>query len=269
MILEEGSINLVMRDKRIRNFEENIPVLRTYFLNNAKNSDSTQYMQEYFGIRAWPDDWDEQHLTMTEIFWEDRNIDIDQDGREVKEKGAKISLRCSVRGYVTVHLNPCSTKNLKCEEDGITLFHKLNPCWLINRAFQYYIWQVFVAYSTVTAIDGNPTVISRCFIGLIRYFCTKNVNGIIVGTRLWHDLRVFLSIVFAVVSSSIFVYFLPSPNEEKIEVLNNMLIEQRRQVDSLVSEIKRTDDVPIKLDSIVFNQKQIEKNAKQKGGKNE
>ena len=266
--MNEGFYHSTMREKRIKNFENNVSSVKRYFLNKACQSESTEYLQQYFGIKAFPDAEETTNSTCIEIFWEDRNIDIDREGKNVKEKGAKMSIRCSVRGFVTIQLFPCYTDSLKCKEDGITLFHKLNPRWLGWNVFQSYLWHVFTTYSTVTAIDGNPSLFSRFFVSLIRYFCTKNVGGIIEGTRLWHDLKIILSIIFAVVSSSLFVYFLPSRNEERLNTIDEKITKQGAVVDSLTKELKRERETIIstRLDSIVYYQKLIEKNTKHKGG---
>ena len=264
---QERCNHSTMREERIKSFENNVSSVKRYFLSKASQSETTEYLQQYFGIRATPDFEVVACPTSMEIFWEDRNFDIDQDGKGVKEKGAKISIRCSVRGFVTIQLFPCYTDSLKCKEDGITLFHKLNPWWLGCNVFQSYLWHVFTAYSTVTAKDGNPSLFSRCVVNLIRYFCTKNVGGIIEGTRLWHDLKIILSIIFAVVSSSLFVYFLPSHNEEKLILIDKKITKQGEVVDSLTKDLKRESIISSKLDSIVYYQKLIEKNTKHKGGK--
>jgi len=253
-----------MRVNRIKCFEKNVSSVKDFFLNNAHKSELTEYLQQYFGIKATSNDANESSPTWLEIFWEDRNIDIDHVGKDVKEKGAKVSFRCSVRGYVTILLSPCSTDSLKCKEDGIILFHNLNPCWLGCSIFRSYLWRVFVAYSALTATDGNPSFFSRCLVSLIRYFCTRNVNGILEDTRLWHDLRLLLSIFFAFVSSSLFVYFLPLRNDEKINIMDNKISEQRTLLDSLRIELKLENQLSTKLDSIVYYQKLIENNTKQK-----
>ncbi len=252
-----------MRNERIKSFEDIISLVKEYFLSKARQSASTEYLQQYFGIKA------EICPTWLDVFWEDRDIDMDQDGQCLKEKGARISIRCSVRGYVTIKLFPCFTDSLKCREDGIILFHKLNPWFLGRSIFMSYLWSTFVSYSTVTAIDGNPSVLSRLFVNLIRYFCTKSVNGTIESTRLWHDLKIFVGVVFAIVTSSLFVYFLPSRDIDKVEIIEDLVEIHTKQIDSLVLECHKNNGISNQLDSIIFYQKLIDKNIKLKVIKNE
>ena len=102
---------------------------------------------------------------------------------------------------------------------------------------------------------------------MIRYFCTKNVSGILEGTRLWHDLKLLIILIVALVSSSLFVYFLPSRYDEKMNIIDSNLSKQSKLIDSLAIEIKNDYINSTKLDSIIFYQKLIEKNTKYKGGK--
>ena len=255
-----------MRTDRIKCFEESIFSVRDYFLLNASKLESSKYLQQNFGIEYCPDIENEKNSTRLEVFWDDRIIDI-LEGKNVIEKGAKISIRCSVRGFVTIQLFPCSTDSQKCREDSILLLQKLNPWWLGLSFFKNILWRVFIAYSTATAIDGNPSFMSRCFVCIMRYFCTKNVRGIIEGTKLWHDLKLFVGVVFAIVSSSLFVYFLPSTSNEKIDKIENAISMQTVQIDSLAKELMQDKVISTKLDSILLYQKQIEKNTKNKGGK--
>jgi len=256
-----------MRTDRIKCFEEIISSVRDYFLQKANTLESSEYLQHYFGIKANPDIENEKNPTRLEVFWDDRLIDINPVDKDIVEKGAKISIRCSVRGFVTIQLFPCSTDSQKCREDSILLLQKLNPWWLGKSFFKNILWRVFIAYSTVTAIDGNPSFLSRCFVCIMRYFCTKNVRGIIEGTKFWYDLKLFIGVVFAIVSSSLFVYFLPSTSDEKIDKIEDSITRQTVQIDSLAKELRQDKVISTKLDSILLYQKQIEKNTKYKGGK--
>lgn len=255
-----------MRTDRIKCFEDNISSVRDCFLKRAVTLESSRYLQQYFGIKSNPVIENEKNPTNLEMFWDDRIIDI-LEGKNISEKGARISLRCSVRGFVTIQLFPCSTDSLRCREDSITIFHKLNPWWLGQPFFKNILWRVFIAYSTVTAIDGNSSLLSRCFVCIMRYICTKNVRGIIEGTKFWHDLKLFIGVVFAIVSSSLFVYFLPSTSNEKIDKIEDAISKQTVQIDSLAKEVRHDDVISTKLDSILLYQKQIEKNTQYKGRK--
>lgn len=250
------------RSKRLMCFADSASEFRKYFLDKAKTTNEAEYFMDYFGIEAVPDSKTMKDSSYCKLYWKDRIIDIDNSGADKKETGAKISIRRSIKGYVSIELFPFYTEGLKCREDSIVLFHRLNPCWLCQSLFLFFLWKTFISYSSVTAIDGNPTFLAKLIVNLLRYLCTMNVGGVKEETRLWHDLKILVGLFFTFVSSSLFVYFLPARNDtKKLHLIEEIVSTQKKQIDSIIIETSKQKDIIMSVDSLIYLMKLVEKNT--------
>ena len=128
-------------------FNEKISEVKLFFDEKVNNKASAKFFRDYFGFETSPDLSCNNDTTNFELYWKDRLIDINNNG-EQKEFGAKLKLGCSLRGYVNVSIYPCYTKEWKCKEDCIVLFHRLNPGWLGSKVFLQYLWWSFISYTS-------------------------------------------------------------------------------------------------------------------------
>lgn len=253
---------MVNRSEKLQLFNDSIVKVRDYFIDKASKEGTADYFMHYFGIESRPDCGEGEETTYFEIYWKDRIIDMDCEGADHNEVGAKLALRCSAGGHVTVIVNPCHTENYKCKEVSVILFHRLNPKKLQHKPFLFFLWWTFISYSSVTAVEVSPSVFSRVHVALIRYFCSKRIDGALEGKRVWHDLKFLIGVMFAIITSDLFVYYLPNrKDDEKLIKLEERVTSQEKKIDSLLLLIDLQMDAGRQVDSLQYYLKLIERNT--------
>lgn len=186
--------------------------------------------------------------------WEDRIFDIDSCGKSMSETGAKMEIRQSVIGYVSIVLHPASTTFSRQIEDFVIIRHRLAPSYLSKKWVIYFLWRIFLAYSSMTSIDTTPSLCSRIFVRLLRYTRPKCVNGIIIESNFWHHVQWMFALAFTMVTSSLFVYYLQTKDIENATSIQTSFY---HKMDSIVTETNTSinqekEVINEKLDSIVL-----------------
>ena len=252
---------MINPSERIQIFTNSLDKVREYFVDKTNKDESAEYFKQYFGIEFKPNCNEEKNTSYYEIYWKDRIFKIDDEG-DHNETGAMLVLRCSLRGYISVIVYPCHTDDSNRKEESIILYHRLNPRRLQHKSFLLLLWRTFISYSLVTAVEGSPSVLSRIHVGLMHYFCSKRVNGVLERKRVWHDLKILAGVVFAIVSSDLFVYYLPDrADEERIKKLDEQFASQKKQIDSMSVLIDLQKEDKRQIDSLQYYLKLIEKNT--------
>lgn len=253
-----------MRLNKLNQFDRALPNIKSFFIDKVNSSACAVYFKNCFGLEITPNDDNIKDSSYLELCWKDRIIDIDSNG-EHKETGARLRLSCSSAGYVKITIFPCFTEDCKCKEDEVILYHRLNPWWLSRKLFMQHLWWTFISYSAVTAIDGTPSFFSRVHVNLVRYFSSKSVNGVLEGKRFWRDMKFLIGVMFAIITSDLFVYYLPDrTKDEEIQFLEKQIENQKKQIDCMSKFIDQHKDYNQNIDSLNCCLKQIEKNTKPK-----
>jgi hypothetical protein len=186
--------------------------------------------------------------------WENRTFDIDSCGKSMSETGAKMEIRQSILGYVSITLYPANTKFSRQIEDFVIVRHRLDPSFLCKKWVIYFLWRIFLAYSSTTSIDTTPSLFSRILVGLLRYTRPKCVNGIITESSFWHHVQWMFALAFTMVTSSLFVYYLQTKDIENATSIQTSFY---HKMDSIVTETNTSinqekEVINEKLDSIVL-----------------
>ncbi len=248
------------RNQRYEVFKECRKEIETLFNMWVLHSSMGKYFKENFGLVFNKNTVEGgSAYAIFSAKWDDRTFDIDSCGKSMSETGAKMEIRQSVLGYVSVALYPANTTFSRQMEDYIIVRHRLEPSYLCKKWVIYFLWRIFLAFSSVTSIDTTPSLFSRILVGLLRYTRPKCVNGLITESSFWHDVKWMFALAFTMVTSSLFVYYLQTKD---IEDATSIQTSFYHKMDSIVTETntsikQETDAINEKLDSIVLYHKKF------------
>lgn len=122
---------------------------------------------------------------IVEVFWGSKVYDSeykDNSGVRFKfntETGATLYFLRKDNGLVSIYLFPSITEKRKFNEDGILLKDDIEPKKLLSKFFQKRLWQSFMAYTEVTALDGSPSLWQRIRVAKNRFVKPIVVDGVV------------------------------------------------------------------------------------------
>ena len=248
------------RNQRYKEFNDCEEIIETLFNKWVQQSSTGQYFKENFGL-VFDNNLTEgsNAYASFSIKWEDRPFDLDSSGNSMAETGAKIEIRQSFLGYVSIAMYPASTTYSRQVEDFVVIRYRIEPFCLYKKWVIFFLWEIFLAYSTVTSIDTTPSLCSRILVRLLRYIRPKCVNGIITESGFWHAVKWMFALAFTLVTSSLFVYFMQAQDTKEATLIQSSFY---HKMDSIVEETnavinQKTDVISEKLDSIVLSHKQL------------
>lgn len=253
-----------VREQRYKVFEDCQVEIKSLLNNWGNSSPTVKYLKDNFGLMFVENSEVGRGYASFSIKWDDRTFDIDAEGNSLIEVGARIVIRQSVMGYVTITLYPAYTSISNQLEDFVILRHRLEPCWLCRKWVVWLLWRVFIDYSSMTSIDATPGFLSRVVVRLIRYTRMKCVKGIIMESNIWHDIKNMLALAFTLITSSLFVYYMQVNDTKKETVIQSSYY---HKIDSIIVETTtnldhRNDILDRKLDSIEAFHRQFSKEIK-------
>ena len=125
--------------------------------------------------------------TVAEVFWGNYAYD-----RNTESKGLhlRIASGCSLvflrhdNGYVSIYLLPGKTENQEAVQTGYVLKKNIDPSILLNDKFIKELWDMFMAYTECTSLDGEPTWCQKVTYFRLCCFRRKMTNGVITSSRL-------------------------------------------------------------------------------------
>ena len=124
--------------------------------------------------------------TVAEVFW--GNYPYDRN-TESKSFYLRIASGCSLvflrhdNGYVSIYLLPGKTENQEAVQTGYVLKKNIDPSILLNDIFIKELWDMFMAYTECTSLDGEPTWCQKTTYFRLWCFRRRLTNGGITSSR--------------------------------------------------------------------------------------